>query len=152
MSEQLIAELRAVVQQIALKSQVSAMNLERSSKATDDDIGGRRPSGGVDRGDDWSLEAAEYWLKSGDYFQRKLERVLARGGEVELRALIVEAEATLKAWSRSPLDLERPASMKDPKWGIFIAYSKEDAGTLARWYGCKRQHIYATRKKWRDAA
>ena len=179
MSEQLIAELRGILLQIALKSHAPTANANvvlkgddvpkeperwrtRASQPIVPHLGahGSRsgssstPRGGVSPRDDREAEAEEYWLKSAEYFQHKLNRILRRSEstrEILIRELLVEAEETLRRWRRSPLDLDRPESMKDPKWGLFIAVSKEDAGTLARWYGCSRQHIYATRKKWREA-
>src|SRR6185437_13860908 len=99
--EELVVELRRLVQQIALKSQISAAPVGWSNPSTDDEIGGKRPSGGVSRADDWSLEAAEYWMKSADYFQRRLERALRRperGREAIVRGLVDEAEETLRRW------------------------------------------------------
>lgn len=155
MIEPLLAELRALVQQINLKSQINAAPVGRSNPSSDDEIGGKRPPGGIHRGDDWSLEAVDYWMKSADYFQRRLERILTRyhedAHERLIRELITEAEETLKRWSRSPVGGKRPDSQEDPKFEIFVAYSDEHAGTLARWYDCSPDKIRRIRRKWRDA-
>lgn len=150
----LILELRELVQRIALKSQVSAAPRGRATPSTDDEIGGKRPPGGINGADDWSLEADGYWMKSADYFQRRLDRILRRPESQQdklLTELIVEAAETLKRWQRSPLDVKRPESMADAKFEIFVAYSEEHAGTLARWYGCTPENIRRIRRKFRDA-
>jgi hypothetical protein len=139
-------KLREVIVKIGLLSQVPAANLGRSSRSADDDIGGGRPSGGIVAKDDF---AAEFALKSAEYFRRRLARCHTPRAVVELLA---EAEATLEAWRRTPIPAGQEPEYGSPQWKRYIAESGEDTGVLATRFNCTRRYINKIRQQYRDAA
>jgi hypothetical protein len=139
-------ELLRAIAKIATFSQVPAANVGQSAKSADDDIGGRRPSGGIDRKDDFQTDFA---LKSADYFRRCLARCRT---ERAITELLIEAKATIEAWMHTPIPPGQEPEYGSPQWKRWIAESSEDAGTLARRFNCTRQYIYQIRRGYRDAA
>src|SRR2546423_46050 len=120
-------------------SHVSAKNLEPSARDAGEDIGGNRPSGGIDRREDrqpYEPEPAqpERLLRSADHFRRELAR-----GRNQFD-ILEHAKASLEAWKRQPPPGDDP-EYGTPQWKRFIAESPESHGALATRYGCKRSYI-----------
>jgi hypothetical protein len=141
-----LAELRQAIMQIGMLSQVSAANLENNAKSTDDDIGGKRPSGGIVAKDDF---AEGFALRSVEYFDRRLRRAHTARAVTELLA---EAMATLEAWKRTPIPAGQPPALNDPQWKRWIAETDLPPRDLVRMFGVSRQYIHQVRKAYRDAA
>ena len=133
-------ELRELIAQLEMKSQVSAAQVGRSVRATDDDIGGKRPSGGIDYKDDREPDSV---LKSADYFRRKQARCYV---DQHFEEVIVEINAVLVAWQRMPLPTGQPPTPGDPQWKRWVAESTMDVGELARLFNMPRQYIHRIRR------
>lgn len=143
----LIDEIRSLVVKIAMKSHVSAANPGNSSPSTDDDIGGRRPPGGINHREDREAALEGYWLKSADHFQTRLNRILRNGrSEHELTVLRNAARETLTAWERTPLPSGQEPEYGSPQWKRWVAESGEDSGELARRFNVSRRYINRVRK------
>jgi hypothetical protein len=138
--------LRVAIARITLLSQVPAATLERSSRSTDDEIGGRRPKGGIIAKDDFEPEFA---LKSSEYFVRRLRRCHT---ERAITELLTEALATLEAWQRAPIPKGQEPEYGSPQWKRYIAESTEDAGALATRFHCTRRYINLIRQAYRQEA
>lgn len=136
------AELEHVVLQIAMVSHVSAASLEPSSKSSDEDIGGKRPPGGVDwQGD----REPDYRQKSAAYFVRRL-----RDHPAQVDLLLVEARGCLDAWRRTLIPEGQEPEFGSPQWKRWVAESLEDGGSLARRFNVSRQYIWEVRRAYRD--
>lgn len=139
-------ELRSLIARLELMPGVNAASLERSAKATDEEIGGRRPAGGVD----WKGDREEgYGLKSAEYFKRRMSWTHS---EVVLSGLVVEARAAVEAWTRLPLVEGQEPEFGSPQWKRWVAESRLDGGELARKFNVTRQYIAQVRKAYREAA
>lgn len=146
MRPDLVSDLRQLIARLSLVSHASAARLDSEPRSADGDIGGNRPPGGIDARDD---KAEGFGLKSAVYFERRFARIHT---DIQLQALVLEAERALEAWQRTPfVEGQRPA-LQDPRWKQWIAHSRLDGGELARLYGVSRQYIHEVRKKYRDAA
>lgn len=137
-------EIAQVLAQLSICSEVAAASLGSSARASEDDIGGRRPPGGEDHKGNRDPEWA---LKSAEHFRRRLARAHS---ERTLTAILADAEAALTAWRR------QPASTKDnepeygsPQWKRYIAESKESHGTLADRFHVERSYIAKIRRQYR---
>lgn len=133
-------ELGALIARLELKSEVSAANLGRSARDSNEDIGGNRPSGGIDYQDDRDSMSV---LKSADYFKRKRARCHT---DAQFDRLIREIGLVLQAWQQMPLPAGQPPTPDDPQWKRWVAESDKNAGELARLFNMTRQHIYQIRK------
>lgn len=138
--------LREVIARIDLLSHVPAANMGRSSRSADDDIGGRRPSGGVVAKDDF---AQEFALKSAEHFRRRLMRCHTPQA---VTMLLDEARKCLESWKRMPIPDGQPPEFGSPQWKRYIAESVEDPGMLATRFHCTRRYINKIRQGYRDAA
>lgn len=141
-------EIHNVILQLQLCSHVSAANPGSSSKSAEDDIGGRRPPGGIDRKEDrvdsdqQKDKHPERILRSAEHFSRRLERAHS---DRTLRLILAEAEGALSAWKRQPPATQEP-TWDDPGCGRWIAESKESYKTLANRFGVTPARISQIRK------
>lgn len=133
-------ELRQVLAGLELISHVSAARPGSSSRDEGEDIGGRRPPGGVDRRDDREHDHPQ---KSAEHFRRRL----AHTRTDEQRAMILEdAQKALKSWRRY-----EPAQGVEPErgtlaWRRMIADSPDDPTTLAKRHQISKRTVYHYRK------
>jgi hypothetical protein len=141
-----LEELIQVINRIGMLSQVPAASLERSAPSTDDEIGGRRPKGGIIAKDDFEPDFA---LRSAEYFRRRLMR---NSSPRAVTVLLAQARATLEAWRRMPVPKGQPPALGDPQWKRWVAESDLDTGELARKFSVSRQYIQRVRKAYREAA
>lgn len=139
-------QLNALIAILELKSHVPAAQIGKSVHDSTDDIGGKRPTGGIDRRDDREPDSI---LKSADYFRRKRTRCRS---DNDIDRLITEITAVLDAWRRMPVPPGQPPAPGDPQWKRWVAESKKDAGELARLFNISRQRVHQIRKQYRDAA
>lgn len=150
----LILEIRRIVLRIGLVSHAGAAQLGRSSKGTDDDIGGRRPSGGIEKHDEYCRGCKDcdgtFALKSAEHFQRKLQRC---NTAFQLQRLRDEAQAAWEAWSHTPAP--KPADL-DPirdrgtfYWKCAIADDDRPLETVKTFYMVSRATVYRYRAKYR---
>ena len=145
--------LRQAIIRIELFSQAPAATLERSSKSSEEAIGGRCPKGGISVEDDF---AEGFALRSAEYYWRRLAKCYTHRAITEL---LSEALATLDAWQRTPIPKGKEPEYGSPQWKRYIAESDEDAGVLASRYwnpttqkNVTRRYINMIRKQYRDAA
>jgi hypothetical protein len=154
-SAMLDRELRQVLAELELVSHVPAVNMDSSSRDAGEDIGGKRPPGGIHRQDDREdsdnpERSHHHKQKSAEHFKRRLAR--ARGNH-QRRQILTEAREALKAWKVQPpppkdLEPERSSS----QWKRYVAESSESHQTLADRFGVSRQYIAEVRRKYRPAA
>lgn len=139
------SDLRTVIARLELCSHVSAMDLDPSSRDSGEDVGGKRPSGGVDREDDGDRELV---LKSAEHFRRRL------AGAYSERTLVVilhDAEAALEAHRKQPPpQKDNEPEFGSSQWKRYIGESTESYGTLAARFGVERSYIQQVRKKYRS--
>lgn len=154
-------QLRQVVAQLELVSHVNAVALDSSGgRDTSDDIGGKRPSGGVDRRDErrdgvyevgpGEFEEMTFTLKSADHFRR---RMASARTDHAMRIILDDAERALKAWRFQPK--HRPDSEPDrasPLWKHWVGSCGLSDGEIARKYGVTRQYVNRIRNQYREAA
>jgi hypothetical protein len=142
-------ELRQVLAELELCSHVSAVNLDPSSRDSGEEVGGKRPPGGVDRREDRHRRepGEDRVLRSAQHFREQL----AKGRSP--RAVLRDAEASLAAYRLPP-----PASGEWPEYGTrywkqWVARSPEgSAGEIARVYNVSRGYIKMVRRQWQDVA
>jgi hypothetical protein len=142
-------QLRQVLAELELVSHVSAVNLESSGGDHGEDIGGRRPPGGIDRRDDLpDNHERHHPQKSVDHFRRRL----ARARSDESRTLILgEAKDALTAWKRQPALTGEP-EYGTPQWKRWVAESDLSSSKIADKYGVSGQYVRKIRAEYRDAA
>ena len=131
---------------LALVSHVPAAGLEPSVRSADDDIGGRRPPGGMDwKGD----REPDFRQKSAGYFARRLNGGVS---EERLAALLEEAREALWAWQHTPdvsgvIELE-PAR-KSFLWKCRIADDTRPLEQIKGEFQVSQATIYRYRLKYR---
>lgn len=141
----MIRDVYQVLAELELCSHVSAVNLDPSSRDAGEDIGGKRPPGGMDRREDRQpREIGERILRSADYFRRQLLRGRATHRVLE------DAEAALDAWRHQPMPKE--PEFGSPQWKRWISESTLSHGEIARKFNCKRQYVQQVRKQYRAEA
>lgn len=141
----LLGELRQVLAELELVSHVSAARPGSSGRDTSDDIGGNRPPGGIDRGDD---REPEHPQKSVEHFRRCLRRARTDG---QLEAVLIDARDALAAWRRQPAPSGEP-EYGSPQWKRWVAESELAPVEIARKYNVSRQYVHAIQRAYRDAA
>jgi len=140
-----MSSLGQVLAELEMCSHVSAVNLEPSSRDAGEDIGGKRPPGGIDRKEDHQpRESGERILRSADYFRRQLKRGRPEG------FVLADAEAALNAWRYQPMP--REPEYGSPQWKRWVAESPLSHGEIARKFNCKRAYVQQVRKVYGVAA
>lgn len=135
-----------IIVQLAMVSHVSGTDFDRGSASTDEDIGGKRPPGGVDRQGD---RKESYRQKTAEYFARRLARCT---GDAEREALRLEAERALYDWRHTP---EAPNSAElAPERGSFlwkcrVADDDRPLEKIKEEYWVSRATVYRYRQKYR---
>jgi hypothetical protein len=141
----LASEIRQALAELELISQVNAMNLAPSGRDAGEDIGGKRPPGGVDYQGDRELD---YPQKSIEHFRRRLRRIRATW---QLELLLEDARSSLAAARRQPAPTGEP-EYGTPQWKRWVAESPLPSVEIARKYNVSRQYICRLRLLYRDAA
>jgi hypothetical protein len=147
------------------QSHVSAAPLGRTAKETTDDIGGRRPSGGIAYQDDRNPEST---IRSADFYRRQLQRIerdhqqdLDRGRDQDtlllrdgqrLNRLAEQAEESWTAVARTPIPAGDEPAYGSPQWKRYVAESVETDAALAWKFHVTKQYISQIRKAYRQAA
>lgn len=161
----LTRELLQLVCELMLVSHAPAGAYDgKTVRSTDEDIGGRRPSGtDVDRPrkprpgaieSEWIAyqDEREAWLTSyhrrtPDYFKAEV----AKCTSVErLRGLRDEAIEVLTAWRQTPLVAGVRPSMADPRWKQWVAHCEHSVAQLVSWYPVSRASVYQIRRDYRE--
>jgi len=101
------AQLAQTIAQLHIISHVPAANLEPGAKSSEESIGGRRPTGGINHKDDRSTEG--FRQKSAEHFAARARRCRS---ERDYQAVLEDALAALDAWKRTPPGAEI-------EWGSF---------------------------------
>ena len=147
-------ELRQVLAELELCSHVSAVNHNPSTQdvGEGDDIGGKRPPGGVDRREDQHRPAPgeatkdERVLRSADHFRRQL----ARGRPAHF--VLKDAREALTAFRRPPKPKDKEHPMPgDFNWKRWVVESPLSAGDVGRKCEVSAQYVRRTRARYRDA-
>jgi len=150
LSTELERDLRQVLAELELISHVSAVNLDGAGGGDQgEDIGGKRPPGGVDRRDDQrdSLEHT-HPQKSAEHFRRRVAH--ARTSQ-HIETILEDAGKALVAWRRQPAPSNQP-ELSSPQWKHWVAESTIASSEIARKYGVSRQYVDKVRAKYRAAA
>ncbi len=152
-------ELRQVLAELSLVSHVSAVSLDaKTPPDASDDIGGKRPAGGIDRRDErkdgvYEVETGVYeemtfTLKSADHYRR---RVASATTDHALREILADAERSLAAFKRQPMPSGDP-EFGSPMWKHWVAASPLSDGEIAHKFRVTRQYVNRVRNQYRDAA
>jgi hypothetical protein len=141
------SELRQVLVELELCSHVSAVNLDPSSRDAGEDIGGKRPPGGIDRREDRQpREADQRILRSADHFRRQL----LRGRPAHY--VLEEARAALAAHRRPPKPKDKEHPMPgDFNWKRWVVESSLSAGEIGHKCGVSAQYVRRIRARYRGA-
>jgi len=147
-------ELKQVICELELCSHVSAVSLDSSGRDSGEDVGGKRPPGGVDRAEDRvaeperqkkDLNADRGLPRSAAHFRRRMAKART---ERALEAILADAKRALVAWKRAPR-IAAPV-LGDPQWKRFIGESNEPTSALASRYGKTPQYINRVKAEYRD--
>ena|SRR5277367_2457601 len=139
-------EIAQVLARLSICSEVSAANMDSSSRDSSDDVGGKRPPGGIDHEGDRDRDWA---LKSSQHFRKRLERAHS---EAALRSILHDAERALELWCRRPKPTKAQEPIKDdPFWRRYIAESTENQQTLADRYGVSQPRISQIKREWLES-
>ena len=137
-------DLRQVLAQLELISHVSAAQPGGQGHDESEDIGGRRPPGGIDHRDDKPFVKGEPNLmlqRSPDHFRRRLAKA---HNEQSRREILHDAQKSLEAWKRQP-------APTDPEWGSFqwrrqivaeIRAGKRTIDGARQFYSISRATVY----------
>ncbi len=121
-------ELSETICALELVSQVPAVNLDPTSRDSSESIGGKRPSGGIDRQDD---RERAWDMKSADHFKTRIRNAHS---ERTLLQILIEAKQSLENARRMP-GWKKGAVEPDKgtlRWKRMIADSYEPAHVLAK--------------------
>lgn len=142
--EDVLSELRQTILRLDMLSQVSAVNLDSSGgRDTSDDIGGRRPSGGIDRRDD---RESDWVLKSADHFRRRMRNAHSLR---TLEQILQEArEALAAATHQPPPDPAGEPRLDDPLWKRWVGSTSMPVAEIAWKYGVSRQYVVRVRERY----
>ena len=142
-----------VLAELELCSHVSAVNLDPSSHDAGEDIGGKRPPGGIDRREDRFRDPAhkrgepERVLRSAQHFREQLARGKPAG------VVLDDALQALSAWRRQPPPGDKEHPMPgDFNWKRWVSESALSDVEIARRCFVSRQYVHRVRVKYRDAA
>lgn len=144
-SATLLSELAQLLAELELVSHVSAARAGSSSRDEGEDVGGRRPPGGIDRGDD---REPMHPQKSVEHFQRRLRRARTNA---HLSAILEDAQRALEAWKRQPAPSGEP-EYGTPQWKRWVAESSLSSSEIARKFSVSGQYIRRIRSLYREAA
>lgn len=134
----LITELRQVIAELELISEVRAAKIGRTTpNTTDEGLGGRCP------GAPTTMTHAD----GPDDFRERMAR--ASSGR-QLRSVLEDARKALEHWKRSAKPSEPVRG--DPQFKRWLAESPDSVETLVHRFGITRQYVYRVRKQYRDAA
>lgn len=154
-------QLRQTLAELELLSEVSAASLGPSSKSSDEEIGGKRPPGGIDKRADGTYdddhEVIPIAFKSLDHFKKRVERAEVRSQleedvdlDQELESILSDAQSALEAWKQprrwQPGDPE--LEFGSTEWKRHVAESEESGGKLAAKWNCSRQYISQIRRQY----
>lgn len=139
-------EILLCVARLSTMSHVSAAS-QNGSRSSDDDIGGRRPRGGIDIRDD---KDPEFDLKSAEHFLRRLARAHS---ELALQAILSDAQKAIRAWTHTPVP-KNPSPEQEPdprtyRWYCKVADDDRPIGVLVKHYSIDRATVYRIREKYR---
>lgn len=138
-------ELRQILAELELISQVPAVNLESSGGDAGEDVGGKRPPGGLIGKDD---RQDEYPQKSVEHFRQRAAR--ARD-EAVLARILDDARMALVAARRQPAPTGEP-EYGTPQWKRWVAETDLASAEIARKYGVSKRYINRVRMLYREAA
>lgn len=136
--------LRQTVSELELCSHVPAMNLEPSGRDSGEDIGGKRPPGGLVRKDD---RVREWPLKSADYYKRRAAKARSDRALIQI---LEDAEESLEAYRRQPppRDQEHP-ELGDSNWKRWVGESTMSVREIASQCSVSRQYVERVRKQYK---
>jgi len=137
------AQLAQTIAQLHIISHVPAANLEPGAKSSEESIGGRRPTGGINHKDDRSTEG--FRQKSAEHFAARARRCRS---ERDYRAVLEDALAALDAWKRTPAPTGTDPPFGTVQWKRWIAVSPETNAELARRFNVSAQYIGQVRRQY----
>ena len=133
-------ELHRIILRLDLVSHVSAAAPGKTTPAADEDIGGKRPPGGIDHKGD---REDSYRQKSAVYFRRRWRHTNTVEG---LEALLDEARDAAWAWAHTP---DAPTVVEPERntflWKCAIADDTRDLEKIKAVYRVSRATVYRYR-------
>ena len=143
-----LRELRQVLAELELISQVSASTPGSGGGDQGEDIGGKRPPGGLDRAGDRPDDHEHiYPQKSYEYFRRRVGRIRSQW---QAERLLEQARESLEASRRQPRPSDRP-ELSSPQWKRWVAESDLPPREIARVYNVSRSYVERIRARYRAA-
>ena len=137
-------ELRQVLAELELVSQVSAVDLDPTARDTSQSIGGNRPSGGINRKDD---REPDYPQKSVEHFRW---RAAGARSEYQLALILKDARVALEAAKRQP----EPGNIEPERgtlaWRRMIANSPDTARELGRRFELSQRTVHRYREMYAE--
>lgn len=139
-------QLKQTIAELEMCSHVSAVSLDSSGRDSGEDVGGKRPPGGVDRKDDKSREGHK--LKSAEHYRRRAAKARS---ESALRAILKDAKESLEAWKRrpAPRDVGHPMP-GDMDWKRWVGESSLSASEIARKCSVSGAYVRKIRAQYRE--
>lgn len=139
---QLLRAIRNALAELELISHAPTATWDKTSRDASGHSGGNRPPGSDHEPRPQDLAERLDWYesyhhKTVTYFRHALSKPNA-----DHLTILEEIQVTVSAWKRRPIKQNAPMSMADSHWKLWVATSNQDAGTLARQFGCTRQVIY----------
>ncbi len=139
-------ELLQVLLELEMCSHVAAVNLEPSGRDAGEDIGGKRPPGGVDRREDAERMPGRM-PKSAEHFRRRADRARTDYARAQV---LTDARAALAAFRRQPAPRDKEHPMPgDYNWKRWVAESRLSDSEIARKCSVKRQYVNKVRRSYR---
>lgn len=142
----LLLDLKQAIAQLELISQAPTQNLDAFSRDSSGDIGGNKPSGGIDRRGD---REPDYKLKSADHFRRRVQKARSILG---LEEILTDIWATLRAWKCPDPPLGIEPERNTLAWKRMIANSSLSAERLAHKHEIGVRTVYRYRSLYRADA
>jgi hypothetical protein len=137
----LLRELGQLMLELELVSQVSASQLS-TSRSSDEEIGGKRPPGGLDYAGDYD---DAYPQKTKQYFAYRLRHTR---DWAEIEQITAQARKAVDRCKR------RPPPTDAPEWGSsdwkrwVVEHTELTHSQVAEKYNCPRQYIYKIRREY----
>jgi len=147
-------QLAQVLLELSMVSHVSGTSTDSSGGGdSSDDIGGKRPPGGIDhkgdRSDAFRQKSADFFVQRYAGLVKGVSRMSDEVVEAIRDEILLEAESSLKDWRKTP-----EVAGKDPDWGTWewkcrVADDPRPSRVVAGHYGISHVSVIRYRKQYK---
>ena len=138
-------ELEQIIARLKVMSHVpSGFKDGKTSRSTDEAVGGRRPNGGVDRKDD---RQEDWALKSAEHYQARLKHAHTEG---IVLLILRDARRTLRAYTHTPVPVSADPKPGDPLFMRWLAKQDGRVEDISYRTGVSRALVYKARDTYGD--